>query len=130
MTGCLVLAMILRTRLKITRIKGRKTMKRYWISWEQLSEDYRPLTDPPMPESIKAWWCSGHSQDAAMICAIVDALSEADAWEAPDGKEVGTLRFCEEKTLDWLPNDRFPITKDWQRERLGITDILSSEIID
>lgn len=103
-------------------------MKRFWISWEQITKDYRPLQDPPQPENVKAWWKSGEAADGSFstLCAIVDAKHESAAetaihqgWEANPG-EIGELRFCEEKPSDWLPNDRFPITKDWEKERLGI----------
>ena len=103
-------------------------MKRYWISWEQLTSDYRPLQDPPQPENIRSWRCSGHSPDGATICAIVDAESEdqakefvLNAWDASGtGEEIGRWRFAEEKAADWLPGDRFPISKDWERKRLGL----------
>lgn len=101
---------------------------RYWISWEQLTSDYRPLQDPPQPENIKAWWKSGENADSnATLCAIVDASNEKEAeniiisaWQTKGKKEVGAIRFCEERTNDWLPNNRFPITKEWEKERLGI----------
>ena len=108
-------------------------MKRYWISWAQLSDDYRPLQDPPMPENIKAWWCSGHTQNAALLCAIVEAESEKAAqhavkmaWDSGKSEvgglqsDIGGFRFIEERENDWLPGDRFPITKDWEKQRLGI----------
>lgn len=104
-------------------------MKRFWVSWIQTSSDYRPLQDPPQPASIKAWWCSGQdSEGNATLCAIVDDKAEynaldgiAQAWSEKDG-DIQGFRFIEEKPLDWLPNDRFPITKDWEKERLGGLD--------
>jgi len=112
---------------------------RYWISWAQLSEDYRPLQDPPQPENIKAWWCSGQTMNAALLCAIVDAESEESAQQAvktawDSGKDdigelrsdIGGWRFIEKREKAWLPGDRFPITKDWEKERLGINKKESS----
>ena len=104
-------------------------MKRFWISWTQLSEDYRPLQDPPQPDNIKGWWCSGQgiAGDYFVLCAVVDAKDERQAeriikkaWDS-NGEEVGEFRFVTEKPLNWLPSDRFPITHDWQKKRLGIT---------
>lgn len=102
-------------------------MKRFWISWIQLTIDYRPLQDPPQPENIKAWWCSGKdSRDCAILCAIVDAPDAGAAqgfieraWDS-SGQDVGDFRFIEEREQDWLPNDRFPITKDWEKQRLNL----------
>lgn len=98
--------------------------KRFWVSWFQLSDDYRPLQDPPQPENIKAWWCSGSSEYGATLCAIVDAVDEdtatsciENAWGIGD---VGDFRFVEEREDSWFPGDRFPITKDWEKSRLGL----------
>jgi len=116
-------------------------MKRFWISWAQLSEDYRPLQDPPQPENIKAWWCSGHTATAAMLCAIVDAESEEKAqqdiktaWDSGSDEigglrsDIGGFRFIEERDDGWLPNNRFPITKDWEKERLKIKELNNEQI--
>ena len=44
-----------------------------------------------------------------------------NAWDASGtGEEIGRWRFAEEKAADWLPGDRFPISKDWERKRLGL----------
>ncbi len=106
------------------------TQKRFWISWHQLTSDYRPLQDPPRPDNIRAWWCSGHDlfdDKNHTLCAIVDAESAEQAeifiraaWDS-NGKEIGEFRFNDEREKDWLPNDRFPITKEWEKQRLGIS---------
>ena len=114
--------------MKEQTLSENQTSKRFWISWEQLTKDFRPIADPPQPESIKAWWCSGETEDAFTLCAIVDAESEMlaqgiirIAWDAGgEDSDIGEFRFNEERAADWLPNDRFPITKDWEKQRLGI----------
>lgn len=104
-------------------------MTRFWISWYQPTEDYRPLTDPPAA-AVCAWWCSGSrsiicngdESDEAILCAIVKAASEVSANRAirKSWPEVKEWRFCEACEPDWLPNNRFPITKAWERKRLGL----------
>jgi hypothetical protein len=102
---------------------GGVRMKRYWVSWHQLSDDYRPLQDPPQPENVKAWWCSGSGSGYSILCSIVDAESEWEVRQAIEqawgSGDVGDFRFIEECANDWLPGNRFPIEKDWERERLG-----------
>lgn len=103
-------------------------MKRFWVSWIQLTKDYRPLTDPPT-EEVCGWWVSGYNaDDLPILCAVIDAGSENAAtavvyknWQSEPAyvREVGAFRFCSEKELNWTPGDRFPITEDWQRERLN-----------
>ena len=102
-------------------------MTRFWISWEQLTSDFRPLQDPPQPENICAWWCSGGLEAPFTLCAIVEAKNEDEAekfvktaWQTKGKLEVGTIRFIEEREADWLPSDRFPITKEWEKQRLNI----------
>ena len=105
-----------------------KKLKRFWISWNQMTADKRPLKDPPQPKNICAWWCSGEGDGYFTLCAIVEAESEQraeeyiqDGWQSNNGKEeVGEFRFNSLVEDGWLPNDRFPITKDWEKERLGI----------
>lgn len=100
-------------------------MKRFWIRWRQSSDDFRPLQDPPQPDNIKAWWCSGEGDGYSTLCAIVDAETEKkaqaavkSAWDST-GNEVEDCNVTE-KPHDWLPGNRFPVTADWERQRLGI----------
>ncbi len=113
---------------KYMQKNSKNKLKRYWVSWWQQTADYRPLKDPPQPTNIKAWWNSGGDFEGnSTLCAVVEAENGEKAqeyilqsWQENDG-EVGEFRFVDEVEKDWLPNDRFPITKDWQKERLGIT---------
>lgn len=107
-------------------------MKRFWISWYQPTEDYRPLTDPPNA-AILGWWCSGYGESAeirklwgltprqtsATLCALVNADSRESAENAVhiDWPEATEWRFCYERECDFLPGDRFPLS-DWVRDRL------------
>lgn len=96
-------------------------MKRFWISWVETSQDYRPLTYPPQ-EPIRGWWVSGQTDDGVTICAVIDAPSELDAYfaiqkdwpcESPD------FRFADEKEPTFVPDEtRFP-PSDWMVERLN-----------
>ncbi len=95
------------------------TIKRFWISWYQPTEDYRPLTYPPN-NVIFGYWCSGSVDETNWtLCALVDAHNVTKAKEVicKDWPEAIEWRFVEQKSSDWLPNDRFPL-KDWMRERL------------
>jgi hypothetical protein len=82
-------------------------MKRFWISWYQPTEDYRPLK-----EGIE-YWCTGQTlsePEQYTLCAIVDAKDEesAEARILKDWPEVTDWRFCEERETDWRPpSDRF-----------------------
>lgn len=98
-------------------------MTRFWISWVQPTEDWRPLTDPPQNQ-IVGWWCSGYDpEDRATLCALVSASTLDDAknalrvsWpEVPPNK--GDWRFAEEREPKYLPGDRFPLEKSWEKER-------------
>lgn len=96
---------------------------RFWLSWVQPTEDYRPLTDPPH-EAIIGWWNSGYTAKGySTLCALVDAESMAEAKKAirvswPEAPGVrGNWRIDDERAADWLPNDRFPLDKDWMRKR-------------
>jgi hypothetical protein len=98
---------------------------RYWVSWHQPSDDIRPLTFPPNIR-VLGWWCSGYdSDDVPQLCAIVDAPSQNDAFEAisKDWPEAERWRFCDEKPADWLPNNRFPLS-DWMKGRLAPEEAL------
>lgn len=95
-------------------------MKRFWISWHQPGDDYRPLTYPPNAAVI-GWWKSGEGR-MPILCAVVAAADEGAACAAvlQDWPEATDWRFCDEKPADWMPNDRFPLS-DWMRERLRST---------
>jgi len=97
---------------------------RYWLSWYQVTEDYRPLTYPPN-EAILGWWCSGESIHGATLCAVVEACCEEDAWSAvkldwPEMDPTSDARFISEKSNDYVPGGgRFPIKEnDWSYGRL------------
>jgi hypothetical protein len=103
-------------------------MKRFWLSWEETSEDYRPITDPPI-RPILAWWCSGEAGDGSYstLVALVEAESDYAAqlavladWPMSAREQKGgrIWRFCNEVDFDWRPGDRFPITKGWSQERI------------
>ena len=88
-----------------------------WISWHQPTDDYRPLTYPPNP-AILGWWCSGYTDDAATLCALVQAPDEAIAQAAvlKDWPEAERWRFCEPRETTSL-GDRFKPT-EWMIERM------------
>lgn len=97
-------------------------MKRFWISWYQPSEDYRPLTYPPNAAVI-GWWRTGDAETmsgitAYSLVALIEARSARAARSSvrKDWPEAACWRFCDEKPSGWLPNDRFPLS-DWMRER-------------
>lgn len=92
--------------------------KRWWISWHQPTEDYRPLRYPPH-NPVMGWWCSGCDEnDIATLCAVVlaDDEDEARANIIAEWPEAERWRFCEEKPDGWVLSDRFPV-KDWMVER-------------
>jgi hypothetical protein len=103
-------------------------MNRFWLSWPQPTEDFRPLTDPPQPAGILGWWCSGYdADDVALLCALVEAsnLKAAKAavrqsWpEAPSKQQV--WRIENEHDATFRPGDRFPVN-DWIADRLKASD--------
>lgn len=89
------------------------TLKRFWISWYQPTEDYRPIYPKGDKEPLgHLYWCTGERADgASTMCAVVDAKDESEAkltikkyWP-----EANEWRFCEERPYNWLPgSDRFP----------------------
>jgi len=89
----------------------------YWISWYQPTEDHRPLSFPPN-ENILGWWCTGHSEAGATLCAMVKALSEEEArfHVKVEWPEVEEWRFCEES--DGKVGDRFPLS-EWMIPRMA-----------
>lgn len=96
-------------------------MARWWVSWYQPTEDYRPLSSPPN-EAILGWWCSGMrcADEASTLCALVHAASERAAKKAIqiDWPEAREWRFCETRPDDYLPADRFPVAP-WMRQRIA-----------
>ena len=46
------------------------------------------------------------SDDAATVCALIDAPSQSDVEMALDGFEI---RFVEPRADDYTPGDRFPM---------------------
>jgi hypothetical protein len=96
---------------------------RYWISWNEYSEDYRPLTFPPQ-KPILGWWKTGESGDGshATLVACLDTDTEHHAktiieseWPNKDDED---WRFCEVKDDDFVPGDRFPLS-EWMQERFS-----------
>lgn len=92
---------------------------RFWLSWYQPTDDYRPLTDPPHPQ-VLGWWCSGFRCDdeAATLCACVEAETdeEAKVYVRISWPEATEWRFCEEKAGSFVPGDRFPLSA-WMKKR-------------
>lgn len=88
------------------------TLKRFWLSWEH-------VTDGPTFELHSPWWVSGEtfSGERQMICAAVLAQSEEAARKLIEasydpGGAVAEWRFCNEREPDWTPFcDRFPRAK-------------------
>lgn len=91
-------------------------MKRFWISWTQYTDDFRPVTYPPSPEVV-GWWNSGEDEQGnAILVALVESDSKENAkaiicseknW--PEAGEIDEWRFFEEKKSNWIPGERFPI---------------------
>ena len=99
---------------------------RFWISWVQRTEDYRPKYYPPH-HSILGWWCSGYDTEGhAILCACVEAKDAAAASSAiihewPEVKELiksgeGWRFYNRNVSEAWRPGDRFPLS-DWMVER-------------
>jgi len=91
---------------------------RFWVSWYDAEEDYRPLHDPPGP-GILGWWCSGETCEdppRATLVVFIDAPSEAKARAALKREWPETanaeFRFFEEQPESFRPGDRFPLP-DW-----------------
>lgn len=106
--------------------------KRFWLSWVQPTEDFRPLTDPP-DAGVIGWWCSGYDgDDRALLCALVRALNLSAAkscilrsWpEAPARRTE--WRIEEERASDWLPSNRFPLSP-WMKRRLKLAGTPSQD---
>ena len=89
-------------------------MKRFWISWYQPSEDYRPIEVPPV-DIVPGYWCSGEEfggKNRFIMCAVVCAaiIKDAEIRISEYWPEAEDWRFCIEQEEDWMPDkDRFPI---------------------
>ena len=98
-------------------------MGRYWVSWYQPGDDWRPLAYPPTAHVLGAW-ASGSYDGGTTVCALVEGAQnedEAKAAIAIDWPESATAewRFVTPVEVTWLPpNDRFPLP-EWSRQRLG-----------
>lgn len=85
---------------------------RYWVSWVQPTEDFRPMMWP-LPSNMD-YWCSGYDSDGMpILCALIDAESDVRAREQiaaywPETTGVN-WRTWDEKPDDWTPGDRFPL---------------------
>lgn len=89
---------------------------RYWISWLQPTDDYRPLTYPP--KDVIGYWCTGQecgeSSQAYILCAVVTAENVQEAKNAIliNWPEAERWRFADMKSDTWMPSsDRFPLPK-------------------
>lgn len=92
--------------------------RRFWCSWTEESDDFRPLAFPPH-EAILGWWCPGYDEDGDVLFVCVQATDEDAAKRAIAAEwpcEDREFHFIEEKASDWLPGERFPLP-DWSRER-------------
>jgi hypothetical protein len=93
----------------------------FWLSWEQPTEDYRPLTYPPNKQ-ILGWWCSGSGEDYWTICAYIEAEGDNDARAAvlkdwPEAFDRGAEWRIFQECDKYAPSDRFP-PGDWMEPRL------------
>lgn len=93
-------------------------MNRYWFSWAQPTKDYRSLTFPPH-EQIMGWWCSGYSDDGAIICALIKGKDDDDVKNVIkiEWPEAINWRFCQLVNNSFILSDRFPLS-EWMLTRL------------
>jgi len=97
---------------------------RYWISWYEFADDYRPLNYPPRKE-VLGWWCTGGGggDKDNTLAACVEADSEETAKKIIESewpnKDEQDWRFCSDKGDDFVPGDRFPLG-DWMKERFEV----------
>lgn len=97
----------------------------WWVSWDEVSEDYRPLHDPPAAP-VLGWWCSGAAMSGAYstLVALVEAPHPEDAMLAVQADWPGKhrrWRFCEEWPIGKRPGDRFPLN-GWALERVAASE--------
>lgn len=97
-------------------------MTRFWLSWYDRDPDPRPLHDPPN-EAVLGWWISGSTDEETIICAVVSASTEDEAWDAVAIDwpfETVRRRFCEDKGPSFVPGDRFPThDRKWCKRRFS-----------
>ena len=83
--------------------------RRYWVSWVEDSEDYRPLTSPPN-KAILGWWCTGTDGNGkAIICAFVEVFGGKEdveksikiGWPCDSERQ---WRFCDQVSSSFVPN--------------------------
>jgi hypothetical protein len=102
--------------------------KRFWISWVQDTDDYRPVSYPPN-KAVLGWWWSGTTPNGYSLCAVVEANSLEDAVSKVliDWPEISgdNLRFCDQRGSSYVPSDRF-VMEDWMKERFNIPKSLDS----
>jgi hypothetical protein len=120
-------------------------MKRYWISWYNLENDWRSYSErcegrnAPISSVLGYWksgkaWLKSRSEDdigarcCPIIVAAIDAKSTFNAmndikYEWPDNVmmygsayDEDLILFIENKPPDFVPGDRFPLS-DWMVER-------------
>lgn len=102
-----------------TETEGR-VMMRFWVSWWSGYYEDEGCTKPPFQVWISGSRNRDEERDEVSLCAVVDASSEGQVWNAvkrhfPDFE----MRFCDEVSNDWSPpRDRFP---DYL-EQTSITD--------
>lgn len=97
-----------------------ESVKRYWISWYQPTEDYRPIYKGDKEPLNHLYWCTGQrcgGDNAFTVCAVVDAenVEEAKKTVQKYWPEANEWRFIEEKEPTYLPSeDRFPRNQNEQ----------------
>lgn len=104
--------------MKYAIMRG-NNMKRFWVSWVQRTNDYRPIGYPPH-KPVLGWWCSGYdSQDNAILVALVEVKDEEDAQKvvSKEWPEWDGWRFIDEVDSDFKPSNRFQLS-DWMKERI------------
>ena len=118
------------------KIKSKKVMTRYWVSWWSGNYEDEGCTKPPFQ-----YWLSGqrdrpmygmskeifeamlsaklndsatddyidrHGRDDCCFCAVLDAENEDDIWAAVFKYFPDfKQRFIEERDSNWAPGDRF-----------------------
>lgn len=101
---------------------GDQQVSWYWVSWEEVSGDYRPLTFPPN-DRILGWWCTGEGPGYSTLCAAVKAETEDEARAAVlrDWPQAfvrnPAWRICQHCHGSWDGSDRFPLSR-WMRPRM------------
>lgn len=93
-------------------------MGRFWMSWNQTTDDERPIKVPPKLE-VMGYWCSGTrlSDMAATMCALVVSSNVASAKKVIKKywPEASDWRFAVKKSDDWTTGDRFPLKEPPRR---------------